>query len=386
LGGTFAGSKLDLDFDSKSVPLSIAVADLNRDGLFDMYVAGYMARKHVEGETIFNRVYGGVSALYINQGNNSFKNVTKESGLYYQHNTFQGIFIDVDGDSLEDLVVAHDTGTVKTWKNLGNLKFKDMPNPTSDYFSYPMGIAVTDYNNDGNPDFYFSNVGSTTPDALVRGDLTDDQVLHKKWIMFENKGNFKFEDIADKAKLADYEFSWGALFEDFNLDGRDDLVVSENYVQFPTHAVPAWRLDGRFMVQNQKGEFAAVGKAAGVQNRYFGITPLTADFNQDGYPDLIHVNLLGPQKVFISNGGDANYLKVKLANSVESIGAKVTVVLANGEKRHKTFVIGEGLCSDQTHILIFGLGSQRATDVSVRYLNGQVSNISGTFVNQVLNL
>ena len=95
---------------------------------------------------------------------------------------------------------------------------------------------------------------------------------------------------------------------------------------------------------------------------------------------------MGPQKVFISNGGDANYLKVKLANSVESIGAKVTVVLANGEKRHKTFVIGEGLCSDQTHILIFGLGSQRATDVSVRYLNGQVSNISGTFVNQVLNL
>ena len=204
--------------------------------------------------------------------------------------------------------------------------------------------------------------------------------------MFENKGGFKFEDIADKAKLADYEFSWGALFEDFNLDGRDDLVVSENYAGFPTHAVPAWRLDGRFMVQNQNGEFAAVGKAAGVQNRHFGISPLTADFNQDGYPDLIHVNLMGPQKVFISNGGDANYLKVKLANSVESIGAKVTVVLANGEKRHKTFVIGEGLCSDQTHILIFGLGSQRATDVLVKYLNGQVSNTSGTFVNQVLDL
>jgi len=386
LGGTFVGRKLDLDFDSKSVPLSIAVADLNRDGLFDMYVAGYIARKHVEGETIFNQVYGGVSALYINQGNNSFKNVTKESGLYYQHNTFQGIFIDIDGDSLEDLVVVHDTGTVKTWKNLGNLKFKDMPNPTSDYFSYPMGIAVTDYNNDGSPDFYFSNVGSTPPDALVRGDLTDDQILHKKWIMFENKGGFRFEDIADKARLADYEFSWGALFEDFNLDGRDDLVVSENYVGFPTHVIPAWRLDGRFMIQNQNGEFAAVGKAAGVQNRHFGITPLTADFNQDGYPDLIHVNLMGPQKVFINNGGDANYLKVKLANSVESIGAKVTVVLANGEKRHKTFVIGEGLFSDQTHILIFGLGSQHATDVSVKYLNGQVSNISGTFVNQVLSL
>ena len=384
--GQFTGFKLDLDFDEKSVPLSVAVGDLNRDGLFDMYVAGYIARKHVEGETIFNKTYGGISALFLNKGNNQFDNITEESGLYFQHNTFQGIFIDVDGDSLEDLVVAHDTGTVKTWKNLGGLKFKDMPNPTTDYFSYPMGIAVTDYNNDGDPDFYFSNVGSTTPDAIVRGDLRDEQVLNKKWIMFENKGNFQFEDVAEKAKLADYEFSWGAIFEDFNLDGRDDLVVSENYVGFPTHILSVWRLDGRFMVQNAQGEFAAVGKKSGVQNRFFGISPLTADFNQDGYPDLIHVNLQGPQKAFISKGGDAKYLKVQLPNVVKSIGAKVVVTLADGSKLHNTFVLGEGLASDQTHILNFGLGTQTATAVSVTYLDGEVINQSGTFVNQLLRL
>lgn len=384
--GKFSGFKLNLDFDPKSVPLSVAVSDLNRDGLFDMYVAGYIARKHVEGETIFNKVYGGVSALYINKGGNQFENITKESGLYYQHNTFQGIFIDVDGDNLEDLVVAHDTGAVKTWKNLGNLKFKDMPNPTSEYFSYPMGIAVTDYNNDGDPDFYFSNVGSTTPDAIVRGDLRDDQVLNKKWIMFENKGGFKFEDIADKAKLADYEFSWGAIFEDFNLDGRDDLVVSENYVGFPTHILPAWRLDGRFMVQNDNGEFAAVGKEAGVQNRLYGISPITADFNQDGYPDVIHVNLQGPQKVFLSKGGNANHLKIKLPNTVKSIGAKVMVTLSDGSRVHNTFVVGEGLCSDQSHILNFGLGSKRAAAISVTYLDGEVVNRNGSFANQLISL
>ncbi len=384
--GKFSGVKLPLDFDEKSVPLSVAVSDLNRDGLFDMYVAGYIAREHVQGETIFNQVYGGVSALYINQGNNNFKNITKESGLYFQHNTFQGIFIDVDGDNLEDLVVAHDTGTVKTWKNLGGLKFKDMPNPTSDYFSYPMGIAVTDYNNDGDPDFYFSNVGSTTPDAIVRGDLRKEQVLNKKWIMFENKGGFEFEDVAEKAKLADYEFSWGAIFEDFNLDGRDDLVVSENYVGFPTHILPAWRLDGRFMVQNEQGQFAAVGKQAGVQNRLYGISPLTADFNQDGYPDLIHVNLQGPQKVFLSKGGDANHLKLKLPNTVKSIGAKVVVTLSDGSQLHNTFVVGEGLCSDQSHILNFGLGSQQVKSYSVSYLDGEVVTRVGNFVNQLITL
>ncbi|MGK0374001.1 MAG: hypothetical protein ACJA2E_000469 [Arenicella sp.] len=384
--GKFAGVKLDLEFDAKSVPLSVAVSDLNRDGLFDMYVTGYITREHVEGETIFNKVYGGISALYINKGGNKFANITKEAGLYYQHNTFQAIFIDVDDDNLEDLVVAHDTGTVKTWKNLGGLKFKDMPNPTSNYFSYPMGIAVSDYNNDGKPDFYFSNVGSTTPDALVRGDLSEHQVLNKKWIMFENQGDFEFKDIADQAKLADYEFSWGALFEDFNLDGQDDLVVSENYAGFPLHILPAWRLDGRFMLQTQNGEFAAAGKLAGVQNRLFGISPLTADFNQDGYPDLIHVNLLGPQQVFLSKGGNSQHLKIQLPNTVTSIGAKVMVTLADGTNLHNTFVVGEGLCSDQSHILNFGLGEQSAVSISVRYLNGELVTRSGSFANQLVRL
>jgi len=382
----FSAQKLALNLDPETVPLSVAVADINRDGLYDMYVSGYIARKFVQGETIFNMEYGGVSGLYLNTGDHQFKDITKESGMYYQHNTFQAVFIDVDEDGLEDIVVAHDTGQVRTWKNKGDLKFENMPNPTSDYFSYPMGIAVTDYKNNGSPDFFFSNVGSTTPDALVRGDLRDDQFLHKKWLMFENNGDFVFSDAADSAKLADYEFSWGAVFEDFNLDGRDDLVVSENYIGFPLHMLEMWRLDGRFMLQNKNGEFAEVGAEAGVANRGFSITPLVSDFNQDGYPDLIHVNLQGPQKVFLSNGGDQGYLKLKLPNTVDSIGAKVAVTLDDGSVQHQTFISGEGLCSDQTHILTFGLGAQKATNISVRFLDGTEATRIGRYSNQMLKL
>ena len=200
--GTFSAKKLDLDLDEKTVPLSAAVADLNRDGLYDMYVSGYIARKHVEGETIFNQEYGGFSALFVNTGDDTFENITEQAGMLYQHNTFQGVFIDVDGDRLEDLVVAHDTGTIRTWKNNGDLTFENLPNPSSDVYSYPMGIAVTDLKNDGLPDFFFSNVGSTVPDALVRGDLRDEQILHKDWFLFENQGDFSFIDSADERQVA----------------------------------------------------------------------------------------------------------------------------------------------------------------------------------------
>lgn len=385
-GGKFTAKKLDLNLDAQTVPLSVAVADINRDGLYDLYVSGYIARKFVQGETIFNRDYGGVSGLYINTGNDTFKNITEEAGMLYQHNTFQAVFIDVDDDTLEDLVVAHDTGQVRTWKNRGDLKFENMTNPTSDYFAYPMGIAVTDLKNDGLPDFFFSNVGSTVPDALVRGDLRDDQVLHKDWLLFENQGDFAFKDTAQSAQLADYEFSWGAVFEDFNLDGLDDLVVSENYEGWPLHKLPMWRLNGRFMLQTETGVFSEAGDEAGVVNREFGITPLTADFNQDGYPDLIHVNLLGPQNVFLSKAGSNGYLKVKLPNDVSSVGSEVHVTLEDGSTLIQSFVVGEGLVSDQSHVLIFGLGEQKAISVLIKALDGSEQELVGVFHNQLLDI
>ena len=385
-GGKFSGQKLELELDAETVPLSVAVADINRDGMYDLYVSGYIAREFVQGETIFNLTYGGVSGLFINTGSDTFENITEEAGMLYQHNTFQAIFIDVDDDTLEDIVVAHDTGQVRTWKNMGDLKFENMTNPTSDYYAYPMGIAVTDLKNDGLPDFFFSNVGSTVPDALVRGDLRDDQVLHKDWLLFENQGNFSFEDTAEDAHLADYEFSWGAIFEDFNLDGRDDLVVSENYEGWPLHKLPMWRLDGRFLLQNDAGQFSDAGDAAGVVNREFGIAPLTADFNQDGYPDLIHVNLLGRQNVFLSKAGENGYLKVKLPNDVRSIGAEVHVTLEDDSTLVQSFVIGEGLVSDQSHVLIFGLGTQKAKKIVIKSLDGSEQELTGDFHNQLIEL
>jgi hypothetical protein len=176
------------------------------------------------------------------------------------------------------------------------------------------------------------------------------------------------------------------VFEDFNLDGRDDLVVSENYEGWPLHKVPMWRLNGRFMLQSENGKFMEAGDESGVQNRAFGISPLTADFNQDGYPDLVHVNLLGQQKVFLSKGGKQGFLKVKLPNPVDSVGTEVSVPLDDGTTLIQTFVVGEGLVSDQSHMLLFGLGDNKATKVSIDSLNRPVQEVSGEFRNEILKL
>ena len=384
-GSTFSNQKLPITMPKGSVPLSVAVADLNRDGAFDLYVAGYIRHDLVEGQNIFREGYGGESRLFLNNGDNTFKDITQEAGVAYKHNTFGALFIDVDQDGLEDLVVVHDTGHVMTWKNMGNLHFKKMQNPNSNTYSYPMGIGVTDLGNDGLPDFFFSNVGSTPPNFMVRGDLREDQTSNWKWMLFKNLGGFRFEDVADKMKIADYEFSWGGVFEDLNLDGLDDLIVSENYIGLPPYRFKFLRLNGRLLLQTPKGVFAPAGKKAGVINRYFSISPLTADFNHDGYPDIVHANLNDNSKLFLSQGGDAHYLKVKLPDTLHSIGATVEVKLSDGKVLRRPFVVGEGLCSDSSHIITFGLGKKaKATEVSVHYLDGTQLKKSGTFKDSTL--
>ena len=295
-GGQFVKEKIAVTLNEKSVAATLTVADYNKDGHADLFLAAYIKLEKMEGQTIFaDKEYGASSLLLKNNGDNTFTDVTNEAGLSYVHNTFQGVFVDMNNDSWLDLVVAYDTGEARTYKNNGNGTFSIAPNPLTGRYAYPMGIAVGDYNNDGFVDFFFSNTGTSVPEFLARGDLSKEDDFTAKWILFRNDGDFKFTDVATETNVADFEFSWGAIFQDFNLDGKQDLVVAENYVDFPPHKL--FKLPCRFLIQRADGIFSAVEEQAGTVNKNYAITPITSDFNQDGYPDLIYTNLNGPVTV-----------------------------------------------------------------------------------------
>jgi len=368
----------------RSSAATTTIGDFDNDGDADIFLSAYLYKDKMEGQTIFkDAAYGASSLLLRNNGDETFEDVTEEFGLTYTHNTFQGVFVDVDKDGFLDLVVAYDTGEARTYKNQGGKKFSMMPSPMTGKFGYPMGIGVGDYNNDNRVDFFFSNTGSSVSSFLARGDLEDEDEYVASWLLYKNDGDFTFSDAATEAKVADFEFSWGAVFEDFNLDGRQDLVVAENYVAFPPHKL--FKLPCRFLLQRPDGTFAAVEDQAGVVNKNYAITPLASDFNLDGYPDLVYANIDGTVKALLNDGGDANYIAFRFAENAKHVGSSVTLLLDDGSQLSDVYVVGEGLASDQTSTLTFGLGStaSKLTSATITFPGGKQEEILSPEINQV---
>ena len=370
--GEFGSVKLPLNLADNTTPLSIGFGDINKDGLADMYIAGYIKIGLVEGETIFSDNYGGFSYLFLNGGNGTWRDITKEAGVWRQHNTFLGVFADLDNDKDSDLVIAQDTGVVEMYSNNGDMTFTPIENPS--VYSYPMGVAVGDYDNDGLVDLYFSNVGYTLPPAILRGDLKKDDPFNPAYMLFRNDGGLKFSDTSVAMNAARYGFGWGTVMADMNLDGREDLLAAQNYARFPANDLLE-HYPGKIL-QNYGDTFKPVEKVAGAENRLFGIAPIVSDFNGDGWPDLVWANLDGASLAYINNGGSRKWIKVRLPNNARSLGARVTVVATDGLTQTKQLLTSQGLGSDQGRDLIFGLGSAEGVkSVTIEFQNGTTRKI-----------
>jgi hypothetical protein len=99
----------------------------------------------------------------------------------------------------------------------------------------------------------------------------------------------------------------------------------------------------------------------------------------------VWVNLDGPVRAFLNDGGDAHYLKVRLPDDPESLGAIVRVTTGNGQTFTRHLVSNEGLLSEQSHVLFFGLGNATSVSrVEVTLLSGQRRTIDSPAMDSTL--
>ncbi|HEY0080755.1 MAG TPA: CRTAC1 family protein [Pyrinomonadaceae bacterium] len=256
-----------------------------------------------------------------------FTDVTQQSGINFNHvsspekryivESMSGgvALLDYDNDGQLDIYFVNSL-TVELLKSKGKTRSALYRNNGDGTFSdvtdragvgdigWGMGVAVGDYNNDGFQDIYVTCVG---PNRLLK-----------------NNGNGTFTDVTQKAGVGDPRWSAGAAFVDYDHDGRLDLFVS-NYVSFDFNNPPEFgkgRLcqykgipvqcgprglpgEGDTLYRNNgDGTFTDVTKKAGVSDPdgYYGMGVVASDFDSDGLTDIFVANDSTPNFLYRNNG------------------------------------------------------------------------------------
>jgi hypothetical protein len=269
----------------------IGVADVDGDRLYDIYFV--------------NQVGG--NELWKNLGGGKFKNITQEAGVALSDRiSVAAAFADIDNDGDQDLFVTTVRGGNALFENDGNGHFKDITKEAGlDLVAHSSGAVFFDYDNDGLLDLLVCNVGRYTSDQkgpngeyvglqdAFMGHLHPERFEYP--VLYRNMGHNRFKDVTAEVGLHPVGWCGDATFADLNGDGRPDLFLLN--------------MAGSSHYYENSGGKEFVDRTA----QYFPKTPFGSmgtvffDYDNDGRPDLFITDM--HSDMFQEVGPDAEKLK-----------------------------------------------------------------------------
>ena len=310
----------------------------------------------------------------------NFRHINGAEGAYHLPETLGagGAFFDADSDGDLDIYLVNsgywkdslstDEALSVLYRNNGDSTFTDITTTAGvgNRGNYGQGATCADYDNDGDVDLYVTNFGVN--------------------VLYRNNGDGTFTDVTAHAGVGDPAWSSSACFLDYNRDGHLDLFIA-NYLVYAAD-VP-YRPCGEDGVQtychpslyegapdtlyrnNGDGSFTDVSHEAGIGGigglfHGKGLGVVSADFNNDGVPDLYVAND-DTRNDFFYNNGDGTFSEISLLagcaysfNGVAQAGMGVATDDYNGDGWLDIFVTN---LSYETNALYRNNGDGTFTDV-----------------------
>jgi hypothetical protein len=193
---------------------------------------------------------------------------------------------DVDGDGLQDLYFTSSLGPNKLYRNKGNYQFEDITDKAgvADPDGWKTGVTMADVNGDGRVDIYVSGIEYLT--------------MHGRNVLYINNGNSTFTDRTREYGLEHSGYSTQAVFFDYDGDGDLDMYLLDNSthtqraIEAQAQRMPKTKRTGDHLFRNDGNHFTDVTEAAGIRDGIdgYGLGIVASDLNGDGCPDLYVAN------------------------------------------------------------------------------------------------
>jgi hypothetical protein len=419
--------------------------DYNRDGCLDLFLLNNSPKDFARGVTghptgMRGITPGSYNELYRSDCRGSepgkFTNVSREAGILRDAGFGLGVVVaDLNRDGWPDIYVSNDvTPNDVLYANNGDGTFTNTIARWLKHTSFAgMGVDIADFNNDGWPDVLQVDMlprglsarkrmsGLTSFRSLMesrsrgfRDDYTANALQLSNGVTTD--GDVIFSDVAHLAGVAATDWSWSALFADFDNDGSKDIFISNGYpkavndLDYMTAAVTARQrgdtprartllkdLPG-YEVPNcvfrNNGDLTFTDKAIhwGMDQPSYSYGAAYADLNNDGRLDLVVNNLDASAFIYenIAPNDDAHhYLDVRLVGEsprqlTAGIGAQLTLT-AGGKKQYLYYTPYRGYMSTMDDRAHFGLGrAQRVDRLEVEWPDGRYQLLTDLDVDQLL--
>jgi enediyne biosynthesis protein E4 len=244
-----------------------------------------------------------------------------------------------------------------------------------------MGIASTDLDADGYPEFYLTSMADNKLQSLVAP--APDAVPDYTDIAWARGVTAHRPYIGDDLRPST---GWHAQFADVNNDGRADLFVAKGNVwEMPDFAMAD---PNNLLIQGADGVFAESAHLAGVASTLAARGGAVVDLNGDGALDLVVVNRNGPAQLWRNTGPVGNWVRIALAQPAPNqtaIGAWVEVRTGAHLQRHEV-TSGGGHASGIWAPQHFGLGQADRAEVRVIWPDGTVGDWVAVTANTAITL
>lgn len=213
-------------------------ADYDNDGDLDIYICAYNRLDATYPDSWYQATNGEKNVLLQNDGRGNFIDVAEEAGVDSTAWSYASAWADFDGDGDQDFYCANDYGANALYVNQGNGTFRDEAKERGVLdVGNGMAAAWGDIDNDGDLDLYVSNMSSSAGNRILKRFADNagsdvEQTLFKlaagNTIFRQTDGVFKA--LPGSAGGIGASWAWGASFLDINLDGHADIYVSNGFI------------------------------------------------------------------------------------------------------------------------------------------------------------